>query len=116
MKSNTIPFKYKPIDYFEESDYYDIHWTLLNNKTWSNLEWFDITQKGEKEFGIFYLPTDIKYDIIAHENELHYGANPNNIFGQWIYGESYSKLTFYPIPLEMIEKIYTKDENPEYYL
>ena len=111
-----VYFKYKPIEYFINSPYYDIKFSGPIN--WFNLEEFSISETGERHFDDYDYTdfhVEIKYDIITHNDEIHSAAYKENKIGQYI--EEHNRETYFnEIPPDAIEKIYTREEYPEYYL
>lgn len=109
----VVYFRFKPIEHFIKSDLYDMK--FLDKCTWNNLEYFDITQKGEEILGEDYINIEIAYDIIMDYPNIQQGTYKNGQLGQYI-TEHNNTVNFYPIIDDWVEGIFTKEEYPEYYL
>lgn len=112
-----IYFKYKPIEYFKQSEYYN----LIRNNTINKLsrqsidEYFEINAIGEKFLNRAHLHTTVKSNIIQKNDKLQEGIVLDGQIGIRVYeqnGDTY----FHIIIEDVIGKIYSKEEYPEYYL
>ena len=112
----TIYFKYKPLEYFINSRYYDVEFSNIDKKDWTTLNEFSFSDIGTEILKVTEdIHIEILYEIIDNTIDLYSGSYKNGKLGQYI-PEHNGEWYFNIIHMDMIEEIFTKEQHPEYYL
>ncbi len=102
----------KPVSYFEKSDLWDIE---LDNR--GNFVWLETSEKYDKILGIVKFGYSV-HSTIYHEILQHRIMPANIKDGEiGIYEiEQDNQMYFYDLLPDMIERVMTKETNPEYFV